>query len=147
MDQFYRLPFRTRFVLTYLYTLGCSHADADDIAQDIEVYLLRHPPKQITKTYLYMLARHRLISKKRGRKYLPLDFDLAMPEQQSDPRMEHMLSCLEQLKPNDREAIILHYWKGLSRAEAAEVTGLTKNGWKNRLQDAKARLRKLCHDT
>lgn len=136
-------------IKSYLVSQGCRHHDAEEIAQEVAVSLITSPPESLSWSYVRNRARWVWIDKiKRSR--LVTDIDevigaLTSPvPQPADPRMDVLLSCLSQMSDDDQQAIRLHYWDGLSRVEASEFLGLTKNGWKNRLQRAKSRLKELC---
>ena len=60
-----------------------------------------------------------------------------------DPVTERVLAALAELKPNDREALLLVHWERLSYAEAAQVLGCSANAVGIRVHKAKARLRAL----
>lgn len=54
-----------------------------------------------------------------------------------------MLAAVAQLKPADREALLLVHWEQLTYAEAAETLGCSVNAIGIRVYMAKARLREL----
>jgi RNA polymerase sigma factor (sigma-70 family) len=60
-----------------------------------------------------------------------------------DPARERLLAAVAQLKPADREALLLVYWEQLTYAEAAETLGCSVNAIGIRVHKAKARLREL----
>jgi DNA-directed RNA polymerase specialized sigma24 family protein len=49
-------------------------------------------------------------------------------------------AALQELRPPDREVILLVYWDGLSHIEAASVLGCSANAVALRIKKAKARL-------
>jgi RNA polymerase sigma-70 factor (ECF subfamily) len=49
-------------------------------------------------------------------------------------------AALQELRPFDREVVLLVYWDGLSHAEAASVLGCSVNAVALRIKKAKARL-------
>jgi RNA polymerase sigma-70 factor (ECF subfamily) len=51
-----------------------------------------------------------------------------------------VLAAVERLPPNDREALALVYWDGLSASEAATVLGCTQTALRVRLHRARRRL-------
>lgn len=62
------------------------------------------------------------------------------PEVASDRRAE-IIRLLSQLNPDDREALLLVAWDGLSTRDAARVLGCTPGALRVRLHRARARLR------
>jgi RNA polymerase sigma-70 factor (ECF subfamily) len=61
----------------------------------------------------------------------------------TDPVQEQLLAAVGELKPGDREALLLVHWEELSYAEAAQVLGCSPNAVGIRVHKAKARLRSL----
>ena len=60
-----------------------------------------------------------------------------------DPARDRVLAAVAELKPADREALLLVHWEQLSYAEAAQVLGCSANAVGIRVHKAKARLRML----
>ena len=60
-----------------------------------------------------------------------------------DPARDQVLVAVAELKPADREALLLVHWEQLSYAEAAQVLGCSANAVGIRVHKAKARLRPL----
>lgn len=60
-----------------------------------------------------------------------------------NPLQEQMLAALRELKPSEREALLLVHWEQLTYAEAAETLGCSVNAVGIRVHKAKARLREL----
>ena len=65
------------------------------------------------------------------------------PTSPGDPVQEQVLAALSELKPTEREALLLVHWEELSYAEAAEALGCSANAVGIRVHKAKARLREL----
>jgi RNA polymerase sigma-70 factor (ECF subfamily) len=61
----------------------------------------------------------------------------------TDPVQEQLLVAVGELKPADREALLLVHWEQLSYAEAGQVLGCSANAVGIRVHKAKARLRSL----
>jgi len=57
-----------------------------------------------------------------------------------DPLHLRVRAALQELRPLDREVILLVYWDGLSHVEAASVLGCSVNAVALRVKKAKARL-------
>ncbi len=53
---------------------------------------------------------------------------------------DSLVRALQRLSEDDREALLLVGWDGLSHAEAADVTGLSRVGFTSRLNRARQRL-------
>jgi RNA polymerase sigma factor (sigma-70 family) len=60
-----------------------------------------------------------------------------------DQVQERVLAAVGELKPADREALLLVHWEQLTYAEAAETLGCSVNAVGIRVHKAKARLRTL----
>ena len=60
-----------------------------------------------------------------------------------DPVQERLLAAVTQLKPADREALLLVHWEQLTYAEAAQTLGCSVNAVGIRVHKAKTRLREL----
>ena len=60
-----------------------------------------------------------------------------------DRVQQRVLAALAELKPADREALLLVHWEQLTYAEAAETLGCSVNAVGIRVHKAKARLRTL----
>ena len=65
------------------------------------------------------------------------------PISPGDPVQEQVLEALRELKPAEREALLLVHWEELSYAEAAQTLGCSANAVGIRVHKAKARLRVL----
>jgi RNA polymerase sigma factor (sigma-70 family) len=57
-----------------------------------------------------------------------------------DPQHLRVRAALQELRPFDREVVLLVYWDGLSHAEAASVLGCSVNAVALRIKKAKVRL-------
>ena len=57
-----------------------------------------------------------------------------------DPQHLRVRAALQELRPFDREVVLLVYWDGLSHAEAAAVLGCSVNAVALRIKKAKVRL-------
>jgi len=69
-----------------------------------------------------------------------------LPAPGQDPARDRVLAAVAELKPADREALLLVHWEQLSYAEAAQVLGCSANAVGIRVHKAKARLRVLLGD-
>ena len=60
-----------------------------------------------------------------------------------NPARERLLAAIRELRPADREALLLVHWEQLTYAEAAETLGCSVNAVGIRVHRAKERLRQL----
>jgi RNA polymerase sigma-70 factor (ECF subfamily) len=118
----------------YVYSLLGNHSDTEDVLQEVfvsivrlenKVFAIRHP-----KTYLYRAVRNeamRILKKRNGN---PFSLELMACEPGNpDPGERELITkdmathMLEQLKPADREIVVMHIYDGMSFKEIASVTG------------------------
>jgi RNA polymerase sigma-70 factor (ECF subfamily) len=153
---------------TYRYLLRhCGNPGiADELFQDVWMNAIRarasYVPTAKFTTWLYTLARHRLVDHWRvsGRaKHTSIDDDAdpgpraeveALPAAQGlEPEVrlethrlrERLHAALANLPPAQRDAFLLQHEGGLSLAEIAELTGVGVETVKSRLRYAIAKLR------
>ena len=120
-----------------------------------------HPPARFA-TWLYTLARHRVIDALRARRpHTSLDTPLTEGTEQAlldtlaapsgfgplrrietRQQAEQLLAALDALPPEQREAFLLQAEGGLGVAEIAEATGVGPETAKSRLRYARAALRR-----
>ena len=110
------------------------------------------PPPPGDRLWLYGTARrviarrHRSASRLRnlvGRLAAERYPTAQQPASGQDPARDRVLAAVGELKPADREALLLVHWEQLSYAEAAQVLGCSANAVGIRVHKAKARLRTL----
>lgn len=134
-------------------------ATADELFQDVWMNLIqarsRYQPTAKFATYLYQVARNRIIDHYRagGRSLEMADDpddpadppapDAHQPERMLETRQQasRLLALVEALPGAQREAFLLHEEGGLTLEEIAEVTGAGRETVKSRLRYALARLR------
>jgi RNA polymerase sigma-70 factor (ECF subfamily) len=136
----------------------CAGAVADELFQDVWTKLIvarrRYQPSAKFSTYLYQVARNRLIDHFRssGRNLEDPQGDdppepPAAPSQQPEHATEtrqqttRLLALIDALPAVQREAFLLHQEGGLTVAEIGEVTGAGRETVKSRLRYALTRLR------
>ena len=142
---------------------------AEDLLQEVWITVIRSAPRYEAraqfKTWLYVIARGRLIDFWRARDPAillsldaPIDVDqdstlsdilpadaghqpeaLAMNEAQA----RAFASAIEHLPAEQREAFLLHVQAGLTLTQVAAVTGIGVETIKSRLRYASAKLRKV----
>ena len=97
------------------------------------------PLAWITRT-AYRIAAGEM--KRRRRTDYPI---VERPYEMPEPALE-LVSALASLSPNQRRAVILHFYDGYSKAETAEIIGSTPSAVGVHLNRARKRLRDLLGD-
>ena len=154
--------------------LGTQHeAAADDVLQETWISVARAAPRYVATarftTWLFTVARNRVIDHLRGQANAMLSIDAPAPGQaagdddgerwadrvaadsadgplariESRQQADAFLAALAQLPEAQREAFVLQAEGGLSIDEVASATGVGAETAKTRLRYAKARLRTL----
>lgn len=143
------------------YGLGfCRNtADAEDLAQDVMVTLLRVLPRlrgdSALSTWAYVVAKRACIRRRRRESRMaPLDEGDDAVSRRADPRplppqraeRRELAGLLQRgiaaLPTEQREAVVLRDVEGLAVEEAAKVTGLGVRAFKSRLHRGRLALRK-----
>jgi len=140
----YRKP-----VLNFAYRLLGDATEAEDVAQDAFVRAYRHladyHPRRQFSTWLFAIARHAAIDRLRYRQRHPTAPLAAAPEPAASPRYddlgEHIAAAIAGLPEDQRTAIVLAEYHGLSHAEIAGVMDCTEKSVESRLYRARAALR------
>jgi len=130
---------------------------AEDLLQDVFLKALAENSNFCTldnnRAWLFRVTRNRLIDYYRTR-HIHEEVPEQLPEDKPvEEPVVHLSQCLptalEQLSPEDREAIEYCDLDGMSQAEYAEHKGLSVPGAKSRIQRARKRLREAlknaCH--
>ncbi|UCD67913.1 MAG: sigma-70 family RNA polymerase sigma factor [Betaproteobacteria bacterium] len=158
-DAFAELYARHRAALYRFIRRQCAGAVADELFQDVWTRLIvarrRYHPSAKFSTYLYQVARNRLIDHFRSSgRHLeeaqggdPPEAPAAsgqQPENAAQTRQQasRLLGLIETLPSAQREAFLLHQEAGLTLAEIGEVTGVGRETVKSRLRYALAILRR-----
>ncbi|HZP92897.1 MAG TPA: RNA polymerase sigma factor [Burkholderiales bacterium] len=136
-----------------------NRATADELFQDVWMNLIaardRYLPTAKFSTYLYQVARNRIVDYFRARSRYP---QMAEDEQEPvDPpappanqperqveahrRAVRLIALIEALPFAQREAFLLHEDGGLTLEQIARVTGVGRETVKSRLRYALSRLR------
>jgi RNA polymerase sigma-70 factor (ECF subfamily) len=159
---------------TYRYFL--RHADsnaatADELHQDLWMRVIdareRYEVQARFSTWLYTLARHRLIDHWRSHHHVTLasleDDGILMQAEESfaaaggdaddplrasidDERRRRLVAALADMSPLQRDAFLLHVEGGLSLEEIATLTATSGETVKSRLRYAYRRLRSTLED-
>jgi RNA polymerase sigma-70 factor (ECF subfamily) len=146
-------------VYNLCYRMLGNAGEAEDAVQEafLRAYsqLHRYDPARPFKTWLLAIASHHCIDRLRKRRWRWLSLDdeplsegemwrAATPDPEdvalSHERRDEVATLLTHLAPQDRSAIVLHYWCGLSYAEIAIVLGASVSAVKSRLHRARAAL-------
>ncbi len=121
----------TLYINGYLYDVH----ESEDLMIEAFAYLFTKKPRIRDgglKAYLYKTARHMALRhKSRRRPFLSLDHLAEEPESEilieevmkTEERNRILRECMEQLKPEYREALYLVYFEGMRHAEAAATMG------------------------
>lgn len=138
----------------YLRYLGCSAAEAEDLAQETFLAVLRAPfedrgPEAVS-AYLRTAAR-RLLIRSRERARVPIsleELDVAdavwsrmAGEDAGKSQIEALRGCIEKLDERGKRAITLFYRDDSSRVAIGELLGMSEDGVKSLLRRARVALR------
>jgi RNA polymerase sigma-70 factor (ECF subfamily) len=154
-----------RPVYRFFLRQGAVPAQADDLMQDTWLAIVRHAaqyePRARFTTWLYTIARSKLVDHWRGRDNA-VSLDEAANDPDGDPPFEidagdaqrpdvqamsraqarAFIDAVEQLPPAQRETFLLQAEGGLSLEEIAAVTNAGHETVKSRLRYAMTKLRK-----
>ena len=148
-------------VLSFVARRVRSHADAEDIAQDVMLRIHRHSAdlEHVDRmaAWVYRIAANAIADHYRrpARRELPAGYagDLheptppALEEPEPDELRRELAACLapliERLPPIYREALELTEFEGFNQVDGAAVLGLSVSGMKARVQRARRQLREL----
>ncbi|MGB2817314.1 MAG: RNA polymerase sigma factor [Burkholderiaceae bacterium] len=153
-----------RPVYRYFLRQGATPPQADDLLQDTWLAVIRNAdrfePRAKFTTWLYTIARNKLVDHWRGRDEAislddaandpdgdaPLEIDAgdaSRPDVQAMTRAQAraFVDAVEQLPPAQKEAFLLQAEGGLSLEEIAAVTNAGHETVKSRLRYAMAKLR------
>lgn len=146
-----------RPVVNFCYRLLGDAGDADDVAQEVFVRVYQHireyRPRGKFTTWLFTLARNGCLDRLRYRKRHPTAPLDAAPEPASVSREaetreigEQIAAAVAQLPEEQRVALVLAEYHGLSYAEIAGVMRCSEKSVEARLYRAKQTLRqRLAH--
>lgn len=143
-----------RFMLRQLREHGTAEELYQDVWQKVILARERYRPEAKFTTWLYQIAHNRLTDHWRAQQHRPQAGEDAMEraEQTPDPETpERQLSAfeerrrlqlaLEELPPDQREAVMLRLEQELTLEEIAEITGVGRETVKSRLRYALDKLR------
>lgn len=133
-----------------------NEADADDVLQDALLSIATHldtfEGRSSLPSWAFTIARTACLRRRRGKKNVPADDDLALdahassspgPEEQASSRetRELVSQALARLPDDYREVLLLRDAEGLTAPEAALTLGVSVDALKSRLHRARAALR------
>ena len=134
-------------------TMLGSQADADEALQETLLRADRAMPSYrgegTIKAWLCGIARHvcahTLESRRKGRELAEL---VVVPDENSQPFENHQIAralraALDQLKPSERDVLVLRYVADLSHREIAVACNLDEAAARKRISRALARLRSV----
>jgi len=141
-----------RPVLNFVYRMLGNAAEAEDVAQEVFVRAYQHlheyDPHRKLSTWLFAMARNAAIDRLRYRQRHPTTPLDTAPEPSTVPHEaenrelgEQIATAIQQLPEEQRAAIILAEYHGLSHAEIAEVLRCTEKSVESRLYRARQALR------
>lgn len=134
-----------------------SQAEADEVVQ--ETFLAAYGSfstyrgESSVRSFLFGIARHlcatKLAKRTRRERRLALVHDATTPDESVPELLERraramrMRAALDELKPTDREALLLRYEAGLPYAEIGALLGLDEAPARKRISRALVRLREI----
>jgi len=140
----------------YLYKLTGSAAAADDLTQTTFLSVVRSRGRFRAgarfKPWLYAIASNAARDARRRGKFEAPTADGALPDEavdapQKDPGLEKQVrAALRSLPEAQAQAIVLHWFEGLSFAEIAEGADVTESAVKVRAHRGYQRLKELLGD-
>jgi RNA polymerase sigma-70 factor (ECF subfamily) len=139
-----------RPVLNFAYRMLGNADDADDVAQEVFVRVYQniaaYRPRTKFSTWLFALARNAAIDRLRWRQRHPTEPLDAVPEPATPPVDvdevgEHIAAAIASLPEEQRTAIVLCEYQGLSYAEIAQIMRCSEKSVESRLYRAKQTLR------
>ena len=142
-----------KLIYAYVYRrVPHSSSDVSDVVSEVFATAWRRisdlPPAPQDRLWLFGVAHNCLLEHHRrwSHRLQLLSHLGAQPnrvellETAVDPLHLRVRAALQELRPLDREVILLVYWDGLSHVEAASVLGCSINAVALRIKKAKARL-------
>ena len=156
MAQFYR-AFAPQVHAFAMRQLG-NAAEADDVVVDTmyEVWSTakRFAGRSLVRTWLFSIARHRLLDRLRKRRplesvdvdeladVLPGDEEGGYDALARRQRAQHVAHCLETLSEEHRECMHLVFYEELPLAEVAQIQGCPEGTVKTRLFHARQKMKR-----
>ncbi|MBQ8382868.1 MAG: sigma-70 family RNA polymerase sigma factor [Clostridia bacterium] len=129
-----------------------SHADADDVYQEVMLTILQSAEQYILETnakaWILKIARSRATDLlRRQRQHIPLEeVESLLPQEDGIGDVVESMSvsdAMKTLSPDDRLILSLKLHSGLKLREIAEVMSMTDSAVEKRYERAIAKLRKI----
>jgi RNA polymerase sigma-70 factor (ECF subfamily) len=136
-------------VYRFLYRLTGSREDAQDLAQDVFLRVVRALPayeeRRLERAWVFRIARNVWADRRRALRRVPPadsfdDTQVARPERQS--LRVTLQQALGALAETDREVFLLREVGGLTYGEIAGIAGGSPDAVRNRIHRARLALRK-----
>jgi RNA polymerase sigma-70 factor, ECF subfamily len=143
-------------LLLYGRALGLSHAEAEDVLQEIFAALLARPtPPATPVNYAVRAFRNRALSHRRSLwRRLTREFEARHwfePGSVETPGERAAVRCLARLPAEQREVLVLKFWQGLTFEEIGEVQAVSAHTAAGRYRYGLAKLRacleKITHES
>ncbi len=154
-EQIYR-RYASKVFNYFWYRLGHDYELAEDLMQETFVRAFAYLPKWRQRgysylTYLLTIAHNLLVSYlRRKRTTISLEQLVDVPAEvtrgvEKKLAAEKLWRAVQELSPNERDALLLYYREGLPVKEIAVVMGKTPNAVKIYLTRARQKLKKHPH--
>ncbi len=136
-----------RLILSVAYTIVENSPDAEDVLQDTMIELARYADRygkgNHPRAYILTVTRHIAIDLVRKRKP-QTSLDDAGDRSSDDGLLEavEVLDLLRTLSEEERQAVTLHLYAGLSHKEVAKMLEITPSAAEKKYQRALAKLKK-----
>ena len=148
-----------RPVVSFCYRMLGDAGDADDVAQDVFVRVYQHvdryQPRTKFSTWLFALAHNAALDRLRWRKRHPTESLESAPEAAASTTAvdqahvnevgEHIAAAVAALPADQRTAVVLAEYHGMSYAEIAAIMHCSEKSVESRLYRAKQALRERLH--
>ena len=140
-------------VLTYLRSRTPCREDAEDLCEEVFAEAIRclpryDPARASPSTWLYQITRFTLIDYLRTRHPSePLPEDLAGADDPAEAflsreTLDRLAAALRALEPEERDIIVLRYYKGQTLTDVSRLTGISYGMVKVKHRKALDRLRR-----
>ncbi len=150
----------SKMVYWAAYSVLRADSDAMDVSQNVFLRAIKHMGKLADmedgqlKAWLYRVAVNLALDiKRRQKREYPVDelpeqestalYDMPEPSAISAEQRRIVREAVERLPDIYREAVMLHYYSGLSCADIAQLTGAAEGTVKSRISRARTQLLQL----
>lgn len=141
-------------VFNYAWRMLDDRAEAEDVAQETFVRLMRKAPDwqrgdASLRTWLFRVAINQCIDRRRARRTVPLDDRPDVADRASDPAATDrgidikvaVQAALQELPERQRAALVMVHYQGFSNAESAEALEVSVDALESLLARARRALR------